>query len=142
QDGCDGAVIVNSWLTDDDARRILPATRAGDYAAELAAYRAFPTTSQRDVPRHAAELCAIEAGRFRLARALFEREPWDHFFCLFSSTDWLGHILAGRVLGGDAAAQALLLRLYRQLDGYVGWFRERAPDATFALLSDHGQCAE
>ena len=35
-----------------------------------------------------------------------------------------------------------MLRLYRQLDGYVGWFVEHAQDASVFILSDHGQCEE
>ena len=41
-DGCENAVIVNSWLTEDDARRILPVGRRGRYERLLEAYRAVP----------------------------------------------------------------------------------------------------
>src|SRR5438270_1149993 len=43
QFGSEGTVIVNSWLTDDDARRILPVGRRDRYTRLLAAYRTFPT---------------------------------------------------------------------------------------------------
>lgn len=137
QDGCDGAVIVNSWLTDDDERRILPVGRHARYSRLLEAYRTFPHKSS-DVD----ELCELEQARFDLARELFLGEQWDHFFVLFSSTDWLGHTATGSFLTGDADARAALLRLYRQIDGYVGWFVEHAPDALTTILSDHGQCEE
>jgi predicted AlkP superfamily phosphohydrolase/phosphomutase len=137
QDGCEGAVIVNSWLTDSDTHRILPAGRRERYRRLLEAYRTFPVN-----PADLDELCAIEEARFDLARELFLGEPWDHFFLLFSSTDWLGHGLTGRFLRGEAGAREAFLRLYRQLDGYIGWFAARAPDATIAVLSDHGQCEE
>src|SRR4051794_16184669 len=137
-----GAVIVNSWLTVEDERRIFPLDRRPRYAAELAAYQNYPTTFTADLQTHLDDLSAIELRRFELAQALFEREEWDHFFVLFSATDWLGHHSAGRFLAGDAEARAAFLRLYRELDSYVGWFAERADGATLAVLSDHGQCEE
>jgi predicted AlkP superfamily phosphohydrolase/phosphomutase len=137
QGGCPGAVIVNSWLTDDDGRRILPVRRRERYARLLSAYRTFP-----EHPGSVDELCAIERARFDLARELFLAESWDHFFVLFSSTDWLGHSGTGSFLKGEPGARAAFLRLYRDLDRYVGWLVDHAPDALVVLLSDHGQCDE
>src|SRR4051812_22449663 len=142
QQEAEGCVIVNSWLTVDDARRIYPLDRRERYRAELDAYQNYPTTFRAPLAEHLEELCLIEERRFALARALFEQEEWDHFFLLFSAPDWLGHHATGRFLAGDPEAREAFLRLYRQLDGYVGWFREAAPDATLAVLSDHGQCDE
>jgi predicted AlkP superfamily phosphohydrolase/phosphomutase len=137
QDGCEGAVIVNSWLTEDGARRMLPMGKQARYSRLLSAYRTFP----RD-PADVDELCEIEQARFDLARELFLGESWDHFFVLFSSTDWIGHQVAGSVLSGDPDARRQMLRLYRRLDGYVGWFVEHAQDASVFIVSDHGQCEE
>ena len=137
QDGCEGAVIVNSWLTEDRARRILPMGKQSRYSRLLSAYRTFPMN-----PDDVDELCEIEQARFDLARELFLGESWDHFFVLFSSTDWIGHQVTGSVLSGDPDARRQMLRLYRQLDGYVGWFVEHAQDASVFVLSDHGQCEE
>lgn len=137
QSGCPGTVIVNSWLTDDESRRILPVRRRDRYAELLSTYRTFPEHAGDVV-----ELCALEAARFALARELFLAESWDHFFILFSSTDWLGHSVTGSFLRGDEAARTALLRLYRDLDRYVGWLLDHAADATVAVLSDHGQCEE
>ena len=137
QDGCEGAVIVNSWLTDDDTRRILPFGRRERYRWLLESYRTFPRN-----PADINELCELEQARFDLARELFLAEDWDHFFCLFSSTDWAGHQLTGQFLQGDESARTALLRLYTQLDQHVGWLIEHAPDATVTVMSDHGQCEE
>jgi predicted AlkP superfamily phosphohydrolase/phosphomutase len=137
QDGCEGAVIVNSWLTDDPARRLLPADRRERYEPLLRAYKTFP-----DDPSNLDELCGIESARFELARELFLHEEWEHFFVLFSSTDWLGHQGTGLFLGGDDGARASFLRLYEQLDSYIGWMLEREPEALVVVLSDHGQCEE
>src|SRR5437870_523393 len=136
-DGCEGAVIINSWLTDDPQRSVLPVDRQQRYAGLLESYQTFPVN-----PRDVDELCRLEEARFALARDVFLNETWDHFFVLFSSTDWLGHGLTGAFLGGDADARAAFLRFYRQLDGYIGWFLEQAGDALVAVLSDHGQCEE
>jgi predicted AlkP superfamily phosphohydrolase/phosphomutase len=137
QDGCENTVIVNSWLTDDAERRILPVGRSERYERLLKAYRTFPE-DQEDLD----ELCAIEQARFDLARELFLAEGWDHFFILFSSTDWFGHVATGAFLAGDPDARAAFLRLYKQIDSHVGWFVERAPDALTTIVSDHGQCEE
>jgi predicted AlkP superfamily phosphohydrolase/phosphomutase len=142
QDGCEGAVIVNSWLTVDELRRIFPVDRRSRYRDALAAYRSYPTTFEASLDVHLDDLCGLEEARFALAKELFLGEDWDHFFLLFSSTDWLGHAATGHFLDGDPGARAAFGRLYGQLDGYVGWLRERAPDATVVVLSDHGQCEE
>lgn len=137
QNGCEGAVIVNSWLTDDDARRILPVGRRRRYARLLSSYRTFPQN-----PGDIDELCTIERARFDLARELFLAEAWDHFFVLFSSTDWLGHGATGSFLRGEQSARKAFLRLYRDIDRYVGWLIDHAQDASVVVLSDHGQCEE
>jgi predicted AlkP superfamily phosphohydrolase/phosphomutase len=137
QGGCPGAVIVNSWLTDDESRRILPVRRRERYAQLLSSYRTFPAN-----PGDVDELCAIERARFDLARELFLAETWDHFFILFSSTDWLGHSFTGSFLRGEPDARTAFLRLYRDIDQYVGWLLDHATDAAVAVLSDHGQCEE
>jgi predicted AlkP superfamily phosphohydrolase/phosphomutase len=137
QFGSAETVIVNSWLTDDPSRRILPVGRKERYAALLEPYKVFP-----DNPHDVDELCAIEQARFDLARELFLREDWEHFFCLFSSTDWLGHAISGRLEAGDEEARRDALKLYEQIDGYLGWFADNAPEATFVVLSDHGQTGQ
>jgi predicted AlkP superfamily phosphohydrolase/phosphomutase len=142
QDGHEGAVIVNSWLTSDDERRMFPVDRREAYREPLAAYINYPTTFEAGLEQHLQDLREIERSRFALARELMLRERWDHFFVLFSSTDWLGHAATGRFLEGDARARDAFLRLYRDLDGYIGRLIEDAGDATVAVISDHGQCAE
>jgi predicted AlkP superfamily phosphohydrolase/phosphomutase len=135
-------VVVNSWLTTDEERRIFPLDRRDRYRAALAAYRNYPSTFGEALDRHLDDLSALERARFDLARELATGEDWQHFFLLFSSTDWLGHAATGLFLAGDAAARSAFLRLYSELDRYIGWLREQAPDALFVVLSDHGQCEE
>jgi predicted AlkP superfamily phosphohydrolase/phosphomutase len=142
QGPAEGAVIVNSWLTPDEARRIFPLDRRERYREQIASYRNYPTTFHAPLRTHLEDLCALEASRFRLVRELFLHESWDHFFVLFSSTDWLAHMAAGQFIAGEEDARAAYAQLYRELDGYVGWLVEHAPDALVALISDHGQCEE
>jgi predicted AlkP superfamily phosphohydrolase/phosphomutase len=138
-----GAVVVNSWLTVDEGRRLFPRALRSRYEQELAAYRNYPSTFDLPLAEHLDDLCELEASRFRLASALFAQEEWDHFFLLFSAPDWLGHKATGLFLAGDADARGAFERLYAQLDGYIGELRERTGDeATFVVLSDHGQCDE
>jgi predicted AlkP superfamily phosphohydrolase/phosphomutase len=135
--GSEGCVVVNSWLTDDDARRVLPLGRRARYSRLVDAYRTVPHD-----PRDLSELCAIEEARFDLARELFLSESWDHFFVLFSSTDWLAHRSVGSLLAGDKDAFEAFARLLGQLDEYIGWLVERADGAAVAVLSAHGQTEE
>jgi predicted AlkP superfamily phosphohydrolase/phosphomutase len=137
QDGCDGAVIVNGFMTDDDQRRILPVGRAERYRRLLDAYRTFPLN-----PRDVVQLRELEQARFDLARELFLGETWDHFCCLFSSPDLLGHALTGLLLRGDEGALASALELYRDIDTFIGWFCEHAPDALLMVVSPYGQSEE
>ena len=107
-------MIVNCWLTVDDARRIYPLDRRERYRAELDAYQNYPTTFRAPLEEHLDELClhsrsAASSSPRRSSRG----EEWDHFFLLFSSPDWLGHYATGRFLRGDPEARAAFLRLYR-----------------------------
>ena len=137
QHGCPGAVILNSWLTEDGARRILPVGRRDRYRQLLEGYSTLP----RD-PSDVDQLCRLEEGRFDLARELFLSERWDHFFVLFSATDWLGHQATGRFLEGDEDAVAAFRRLYGQLDRYVGWLVRNADDALVTVVSCYGNRSE
>ena len=142
QNGRNGLVVVNSWLTTEEERRIFPLDRRERYRAALDAYRNYPSTFGASLERHLDDLCSLEQARFALARELAAREEWEHFFVLFSSTDWLGHAGTGLFLAGDQRARSAFLRLYAQLDAYIGWLREHEPDALLVVLSDHGQCEE
>ena len=88
------------------------------------------------------ELCEIEQARFDLARELFLGESWDHFFVLFSSTDWIGHQVdrlraLRRSRRSPAAAPPLPpARRVRRL------VRRARAGLSRVLLSDHGQCEE
>jgi len=88
------------------------------------------------------QLRELEQARFDLARELFLGESWDSFCCLFSSPDLLGHALTGLLLRGDEGALAAALALYRDIDTFIGWFCEHAPDALLMVVSPYGQSEE
>src|SRR4051794_37258614 len=56
----EGCVVVNSWLTVDESRRIYPVDRRERYRAELHAYQNYPTTFRASLGEHVEELCHIE----------------------------------------------------------------------------------
>jgi predicted AlkP superfamily phosphohydrolase/phosphomutase len=132
--GCDGTVIVNGPLTFDESRRILPIGRRERYRRLLGAYASALSTSQS-----VEQLRELEQARFDLAREIFLFESWDHFLVVFTATDALGAQATGAYLDGDADACASFARVYRDLDRFVGWFRQRADDALVLVASDHGK---
>lgn len=73
----------------------------------------------------------IEAARFALAKRAF-RETDELFYVLFSSTDFGLHTI--QELDGAIAEE--FRELYRDIDGYIQWFRERSDD--LVVMSDHG----
>ena len=136
QDGCEGAVIVNSWLTDDGLGGSCPSAQQALCPPAVG----VPDVSQN--PCDIDELCEIEQARFDLARELFLGESWDHFFVPVLVDGLVGPSGDRLRVSGRSRGPPAFLRLYSQLDRYVGWLVEHAPDATVALLSDHGQCEE
>ena len=60
----------------------------------------------------------------------------------FSSLDWLGYALAGALADGAAAARAAMRAMCAQIDGYLGWLLEHAPDATAIAFSCWSQTPE
>ena len=137
QSGCEGAVIVNSRLTTDDARRLVPLGRRDRYRQLLDAYRLAP----RDV-ESIDDFCEVEQARFDLTRELYLREDWDHFFVCFSASDWVAQLATGSAMMGDDDARSAFRRVYRQLDGYVRWLVEHSDGAVTFVLSEYGRTEE
>lgn len=85
---------------------------------------------QSDPEAFLGDLKEIAEARFDLTRrAIEERDP-QLGFVLFSSTDWLFHYL------GSRADESLTTELMKDIDEYLGWFREEAD--TLLIMSDHG----
>jgi predicted AlkP superfamily phosphohydrolase/phosphomutase len=77
----------------------------------------------------------IAAGeQLALLRQGIERFQGGMFFVHFLGIDQNSHMLWGK-------HEDELLETYRLVDDAVGWVRERAPDATLMVMSDHGFAA-
>ena len=81
------------------------------------------------------DIIAVETGHMAAVQALWAGEPWDVFFYLFSSTDWISHAMFNRLLAGDAKA----MELFKFIDEQLAWFVAHLPaDTNLYILSDHG----
>ena len=117
QDGCEGAVIVNSWLTDDaaggscreDGSNGIPACcrRTGRSRRTRSTSTSCARSSRRASTSRASSSCA----RAGITSSACSPRPTG------SATQ-----ATGFVPPADPEAARRLLRLYSQLDGYVGWF--------------------
>ena len=137
-------MIVNCWLTVDEARRIYPLDRPR--ALRAAARRRTRTTrrpSGRPRRRTSTISCHLERTRFELAAGALPRRgvgPLLH--------PLLGHRLArplrDRALPGrrPGVAGGLPAALPPSSTATSAGSLEHAADATVAVLSDHGQCEE
>jgi predicted AlkP superfamily phosphohydrolase/phosphomutase len=101
-----------------------------DSVPELASYQISPrsprTRDFREVARH----------RFACARRLFNMD-WDFFFLLFGASDYVSHHNYAALCQQDPPRGAG--RVFRDLDGYLGWFLDHLDDHTSLLvISDHG----
>ncbi|MFQ6119999.1 MAG: alkaline phosphatase family protein [Methanosarcinales archaeon] len=77
----------------------------------------------------------LEKTRFEGAKELLKKKPWDFFFLLFNGTDALQHIMYDKIKEkkGD------VVKLYKEIDEYIGWFINNVPkDTNILVISDHG----
>ena len=65
QDGLDGAVVVNSWLTVDEARRIFPVDGESAIDGSWRRTRSYPTTFGSKLSLHLEDLLARGEDTFR-----------------------------------------------------------------------------
>lgn len=82
------------------------------------------------------DIIALERDHMAAVHALWENEPWDFFYYLFSSTDWISHALYSRL---EDRSFPKGYELFQFIDTQLGWFVEHLPaDTNVYLLSDHG----
>lgn len=85
------------------------------------------------------DIAKLENNRFECARKLFTNRNWDFFFLLFSGTDWAQHVMYDKLISGNMKENSKPMKLYQQIDEYVGWFVANAPrNANIIIMSDHG----
>lgn len=82
------------------------------------------------------DIIAVERDHMAAVKTLWENEPWDLFFYLFSSTDWISHAMFNRLMDGSFPKA---YEIFKYIDEQIGWFMEQLPaDANLFILSDHG----
>lgn len=85
-----------------------------------------------DGSRRAVRDACIESAEQRatVAKDLMTEHNWQFFFGLFIATDRAQHKL------WDTPEE--ILPVYKKVDDFIGWVREKYPEANVILFSDHG----
>lgn len=132
-------IVITSLLTQGD-NFIFPPNLI-DKIPELRDYRIIPDFSwqvEGKIDEFVNDVRKLERNRFECARKLFEKD-WDFFFLLFSGTDFIQHQIYDKLIYGQMNEDSPAVGLYRDIDKYIGWFADNAPDDTdIFLVSDHG----
>ncbi len=82
------------------------------------------------------DIIAVEQGHMAGVQDLWQNEPWDLFYYLFSSTDWISHAMFDKLMDGSFPKA---YDLFRYIDEQLGWFMNHLPAETHLyVLSDHG----
>lgn len=106
---------------------------------ELNEYRLTPDESLQlkgKLDEYIDDIIAVEKGHMKAVKTLWENEPWDFFFYLFSSTDWISHAMFDKLL---YERHPKAMELFKYIDEQIGWVRDHLPDDTdLYILSDHG----
>lgn len=128
---------ITSLLTVGD-QAVYPETLKDTYP-ELHEYRLTPDESlhlKGKIDEYIEDILEVERGHMKAVRTLWKNEPWDFFFYLFSSTDWISHAMFERLVN-ERPPKAM--ELFQFIDEQIGWVRANLPtDANLYILSDHG----
>lgn len=130
-------IVVTSILTQGD-QWIWPAGLKEEIP-EFNNYQLTPNESLRlkgEKDSYADEVMELVDNQMAGVKKLFKQKPWDFFFYLFSSTDWIQHASFDELMENRAQSP---LRIYKQVDEYLGWFMANLPEKTdLIVMSDHG----
>lgn len=133
----DKQIVITSILTQGD-QWIWPESLKKEIS-ELEKYKLTPDESLRLKERkdaYADELLELVDNQMAATQKIFKQKPWDFFFYLFSSTDWIQHASYDELMDNRAESP---MRIYKQVDKYLGWFMENLPENTdLLIMSDHG----
>lgn len=133
-------ILIGGFLSANLEDAVYPKSLLNKYKKEFENYRLFYSSGLSDPLEIIRDSLAIEGTRFKLAKALFTKEDWDHFFVLFSGSDWVVHAAYGSyVANHDSPAKEGFIKMYEQLDLYLGYFMKNLKDDEILfLISDHG----
>lgn len=128
---------ITSLLTVGD-QAVFPESLKDTYP-ELHNYRLTPDESLQlkgKLDEYIDDILDVERGHMQAVKILWENEPWDFFFYLFSSTDWISHAMFDQLMK-DRPAKAT--ELFRYIDEQIGWVKDHLPpDTNLYIVSDHG----
>lgn len=117
---------------------VFPATLKQQYPS-LLQYRLAPNEElhvKGKYSKYVDDIIAVEQGHMAGVKDLWQHEPWDFFYYLFSSTDWISHALFNKLMDGSFPKAH---ELFRFIDDQIGWFMNQLPPETHLyILSDHG----
>ncbi len=130
-------IIVTSLLTQDVGNMVYPCDMTSKYADLFKGYKIYTETSTDDPLPYLKEVSEIEKTRYNLAKQLAQTEKWDHFFLLFSGTDWVSHCALGYVDEPHNNIKDAFINQFQKIDTYIKWFLDNT-DANIILMSDHG----
>lgn len=129
--------IITDFMTYGD-HFIFPASLMDKYPL-LKNYKLSPDESiklTRSLPEYIEHIVQIERDRVAAVKELLLHEDWDSFFFLFSSTDWVSHLVFADMVQHKAPEAMAVFDL---VDEFLGFVQDRLPtDTTIYVLSDHG----
>ncbi|MFQ5647674.1 MAG: alkaline phosphatase family protein, partial [Candidatus Aenigmatarchaeota archaeon] len=132
-------IFVADFLAPDEKDIVRPKKLKLKYK-EFKDYRIALKSHMFDHSRYLDEVLGIEEKRFLLAKKLFLKEKWDHFFLLFSGTDWASHSALGHFFSKKGSIRDKFIKLFVKIDSYIKWFSENMDEDTdLIIISDHGQ---
>ncbi len=135
-------ILIGGFLRPSLEDAVSPRSALDTYDKEFHNYKLYPikTLGIKDVLKQIRELGELERNRFELARAMFKREKWDHFFVLFSGSDWIAHKAYGYFAQeGENEFKKDFIEFFSQLDSHLGFFMDNLKSEDLLLLiSDHG----
>jgi predicted AlkP superfamily phosphohydrolase/phosphomutase len=133
-DLADGASYARPPEIAEEIRSVL-----GDYIFDVASFRNIPREEVLDKARRMTDL------RFRFMEHLLATRPWDFAMLCEIAPDrlhhcfWSDHDPKHRRYQPGSPFRRAIRDYYRQVDDWIGRFRERLPsDCPILVVSDHG----
>lgn len=128
---------ITSLMTVGD-KFIFPASLAEKYPA-LKEYVLTPDETIKvssDMDTYIKHIIDIDRKRIEAVKQMFTGEDWDLFFFLFSSVDWVSHLVFYDMIKHKHPEA---MKVFDVVDEFFGWLHEHLPDtAHLYVVSDHG----